>query len=112
MSVRFGGKVTDDCRGDSPPSGGVAPSSLGPGWMRLTCPNCGQPIKAVFCRLAGIAPHAHRYPYGDGYCKLLVVVETDFAPPRIIQLTSDDTPEVVIQREVDGILARRAARRN
>lgn len=102
--------MTDTRRGDSPPNGGgVAPSIFGPVWMKLNCPNCGEPMKAIFCRLSGIAPHGHRYPFGDGYCRLLVVVEKDFAPPRIIVLKHDEDPTVVMQREGERMLALRKA---
>lgn len=63
-------------RGDSPQ--GVAPSSYGPAWSYVRCPNCEERIKEPFARLPGVAVHVHRYHREQDYmCRVVVVTLAD-----------------------------------
>lgn len=93
----------------------TAASIIGPAWMYVTCPGCGQRIKDPISRLAGLQTKSHVNKSRAGpssYCKVLIVVDVDFGPPRVEFITQGESIEHLFQREQDRLLALRKAREN
>lgn len=101
--------MIDPSRGDSPPTGGVAPSAFGVAWMYVTCPGCGCRVKQPFARLAGLQTNSHRTPNGESSCRIVVVIDKDFGPARVVEVKRPASIEDVIARETKTHLAQRTA---
>ena len=102
-------EMTNPSRGDSPPTRGVAPSAFGAAWMYVTCPECGQRLKQPFARLAGLQTNSHRTPSGEASCRIVVVIDKDFGPARVVVVRRPASIEDVIARETQTHLAQRTA---
>lgn len=84
--------------------------------MYVTCPGCKERIRNPVARLSGIQVQAHVNKSAPGhansYCKVVIVIDEDFAPPRVLFVQQGESIERIFQREQDRILALRKAREN
>lgn len=106
--------MKDTPRGDAP-AAGVSPSVFGDLWLYVKCPGCRQEIKDPFSRFRGIQvrSHVNRSGHkGAEYCKVAVVIEDDFGPPRVTFIERGTRLEEFIQSESLRLIALHKAREN